>query len=383
VVRAARLIQPVEDEDMSGIGASHRDPGEGGDPSSGSTRRGVVRLPVVSTGGIVVVTVLVVLGLAPLRYSGPVVSADESQYLMKIDMCITSAAFSPDGRRLAWSAYGDTILTREWDEGGYLGSTSGFTLERGEANKSLGFSADGSALAVGFFDGRVKLWDLLQRSFCTVLVSPGSTVRSVAFAPDGGVLAAGTADSTIRLWDRATGNPLADLRGNQSGVSRLAFSPVGHTLASSHVDGQVIVWDWSTGRRVMTILPERPPMYGVVPLAFAADGKALAFTTGSSVTFWNLVSRKRIVQVGKLNRPIMALAMSPDGRQIAAGGVDGRIECWEAGTGELRATLRDHEAMICAMAFSTDGRHLMSFGSDGNVRLWLQGQDFPLSRPSR
>jgi len=64
------------------------------------------------------------------------------------------------------------------------------------------------------------------------------------------------------------------------------------------------------------------------------------------------------------------LAVSPDGRTLAAGTWLGLIELRDAVTGALRATLPGHVRMVTGLSFSPDGRRLASSGNDGAVQLW-------------
>jgi WD40 repeat protein len=57
-------------------------------------------------------------------------------------------------------------------------------------------------------------------------------VCALAYSPDGSVLASGGEDRKIRLWDRAAGRENSILRGHPACVYSLAFSPDGQTLAS-------------------------------------------------------------------------------------------------------------------------------------------------------
>lgn len=70
---------------------------------------------------------------------------------------------------------------------------------------SLAFSADGSALASGGMDGRVKVWEPTSGRCVQTLEGPGDAVEWLAWHPKGGVVLAGAADFTAWMWLAATG----------------------------------------------------------------------------------------------------------------------------------------------------------------------------------
>jgi hypothetical protein len=66
----------------------------------------------------------------------------------------------------------------------------------------------------------------------------------------------------------------------------------------------------------------------------------------------------------------MAVAFSPDGRQIASGSEDTTVRVWDAATGQHRKTLTGHSELVTAVAFSPDGRQIASGSWDETVRVW-------------
>jgi WD40 repeat protein len=117
-------------------------------------------------------------------------------------------------------------------------------------------------------------------------------------------------------------------------VSRLRFSQDGKTLASGSWDGTVKLWDdpprageWRP-RATLT-----GPDFTVNDLAFRPDGKVLAFTTNDSekANVWLAdVGSGKVVGSCRSGRAATAVAFSADGRWLATGNLDGRLEVWDA-----------------------------------------------------
>ena len=64
------------------------------------------------------------------------------------------------------------------------------------------------------------------------------------------------------------------------------------------------------------------------------------------------------------------MAFSPDGKTLAAGGLNGVVQLWNFHTGKPRRTLHGHTGLVNSVAFSPGGETLASGGDDGTVRLW-------------
>jgi WD40 repeat protein/serine/threonine protein kinase len=82
------------------------------------------------------------------------------------------------------------------------------------------------------------------------------------------------------------------------------------------------------------------------------------------------------------DQPVRTLAVSPDGRWLAAGDQANRILLWDTQTRKLAgAPLTGHTQQVNSVAFSADSRMLASASADGTVRLWEVPDGKPLGGP--
>jgi WD40 repeat protein/serine/threonine protein kinase len=79
-----------------------------------------------------------------------------------------------------------------------------------------------------------------------------------------------------------------------------------------------------------------------------------------------------VAVLGRQNHwsPVVALALSPDGKRLASGGDDQVIRLWDPETLQQTGILEGHKGRVWCLAFSPDSRFLASVGIDGSLRLW-------------
>jgi WD40 repeat protein/DNA-directed RNA polymerase subunit M/transcription elongation factor TFIIS len=229
---------------------------------------------------------------------------------------------------------------------------------------SLCLTPDNRLLAVGLDDNRVRVWDYVAKKEKAVLAGHHEPVIAVALSPDGKYLASGGTDKFVRLWDVALERPIQtyELRSDHPAV---AFTPDSNTLIVAGADEKdVKLWDLKTHALKQTIEHPRASALALTP-----DGKFLA-AGGNGATVWNLETGKKIAGVDGHRGIVLAVAMTSDAKILFTASADDTVKIWDTATSTERKTLAGHERSMHCLALTPDGKILAAGSSDGKVSLW-------------
>src|SRR5262249_17813978 len=154
---------------------------------------------------------------------------------------------------------------------------------------------------------------------------------------------------TIRLWDAATGQSQAELVRHKLLITGLAFSPDGKWLASSAGDPnpfnpahELLLWDTGKGDVSADLMSGRGS--GAACVAIAPDGKTLAVGRfDGKIQLFDLAARRQTAELPGHTGRASGLAFLPDGQTLASSGHDETVRLWDLTAKKEKAVLRGHE----------------------------------------
>jgi WD40 repeat protein len=179
----------------------------------------------------------------------------------------------------------------------------------------------------------------------------------------------------IRIKELAPQPAVAlDAGGHTSSVKGAVFTTDGKQLVTVSHDKTIRVWDVNTGAPARVL---RPPLGSgkigeYFAVALSPDGTTVAAGGHYGRVFLiDLASgRMRHFLVGHSDS-VNGLDFSPDGRSLATASSDKTVRIWDVATGKTIRTLAGHTAVVNAVRFSPDGRKLATGARDKSARIFL------------
>jgi WD40 repeat protein len=243
-----------------------------------------------------------------------------------------------------------------------------------DSPKQLAVSSDQETLAWVEGEHQIHMWNP-QKDYDILVDSGAESIIDLIFDPTGVSLVGTTGDYQILSWN--INGDESDYSVNYPGwLVDLDYSPDGAQLAGvSQEEFVVPIFDVLTGleqRRLVWSEHASPVLYGAY---FSPNWQTIAWVTRGTIQLMNVGSAS-LGPTLEHEDFIVATSWSPTNKLIAsaaAGTVGGNylplVALWDVESGRVVATLV-HDAPILQIAFSPDGSQLASLDNNGMLRIW-------------
>jgi cytochrome c len=189
-------------------------------------------------------------------------------------------------------------------------------------------------------------------------------IVDLATSSDQTTIASASWDHTVRLWPLA-GGVARVLEGHQQNVNGVAFTPDGRKLVSVGYDATLRISPLAGGGAPVAVTLPTP----LNKVAVATDGQLMAAGADGKVYFLS-PSGDVIATVEAGPAPIISLAISRDGKLVAAAGIRGSVAIINRAEHRVLRTLVGPGLPVWSVAFLPDSRTLLSGGADRMIRRW-------------
>jgi WD40 repeat protein/tRNA A-37 threonylcarbamoyl transferase component Bud32 len=274
---------------------------------------------------------------------------------------VLSLSFSPDGKRIVTGGYDGRIKIYDTISGAEIMTFPGHS----DVILSVNFTNDGTRIISSSMDGIIKVWDAVSGDEIATYHNPdGYGIRAVP-SPDGKKVVFNSNDHIVRIWNLSAEGSIKTLCGHKQWVAWVTFSPDGKYIASGDWDGVVKFWDVITGNEVMT-LKRNQLSSPISRLAFSPDGKRIV-VGGMKLKVWNAETGNQELTLQGHGGWIEDVIFSHDGKRIIAASPS--LNIWDASTG-TEIFSHDEGEVHSKVAISPDGKTIAANSGEGNITLF-------------
>ena len=284
---------------------------------------------------------------------------------------VTAMAMAAEQSAVVTGAADGTL--RVWDLLVDGGSAGAHTLTDHQSTiDAMVLSHQGDTLVSVGRDQRLRVWKLDHHGVPSPLrvIVPDRAVQQVAVSDDGRWIAATSAGLLI-VWSTVDAELKIERAAHGDEIRRVAFSRGGDWLVSADRGGDVLAWRMQpTGPAEGE--PRRTALgAGITALAVSDEQVAVAVPSadGAQVLAWPVGEvGGSTAQLWRHAVPVTALTFDANGRMLASGGADGRVNTGQWGEGRFQPTeAYSLGESVGALGFTrgADEKVFLALGGDG------------------
>jgi WD40 repeat protein len=235
-----------------------------------------------------------------------------------------------------------------------------WSIATDEYPTALAFASDGRCCAIGDAGGTVVVVDAAEGRVLARHSADAAGVLALAWQPGTRRLAVGGQSGVVALYGADGCEAETPLDGGW--LERLAWQPDGRRLVA--VQGRTLHQLDADGRRLASSAPQASTLTG---LAFRAGGRQIVTCCYGGVAVHDAGSLA-VTRRFRWNGSLIALALSPNDRVVAAGLQDATVHFWRFADGR-DAQMSGYAMKPKSLAFSADSQWLATSGGPA-VIVW-------------
>ncbi len=246
---------------------------------------------------------------------------------------VHSLDFSPDGSLLAVAAgtpaqIGELKLFETAS-----GKLIADLVRTDDSVFSAAFSPDGRRIACAGADHKLRVFGVTNHRRLLEIDEHADWVMGVAWSPDGRRLASASRDKTGKLFDANTGEPLWTFNGHGKAVYAIGFSGNGQQVVTASGDHEVRSWNPDTGKQIRRITRFGDEVFS---LRVTPAGDVFSVSADRTARRHKLSNGKELKRYAGHSDWVYSVAIHEKSDRLATGSFDGEVRIWSASDGSLK-----------------------------------------------
>jgi len=191
-------------------------------------------------------------------------------------------------------------------------------------------------------------------------------VGALCWSADGSQVGSGSWDGTARVWDVKSGKTVLTIKTGHEWVNAVIYSPNATKIATGGRNEDALkIWDAKTGELFKTLKQDEQ----VWSLAWTSDGKKL-ISGAFQIGIFDTATWQQIAVLEGHTHFVEAISLFRNERFLASASVDETARLWNLDTNLPIGPPLQHENRLNCAALSPDGKVLVTGCKNGHVYTW-------------
>ncbi|VDM60532.1 unnamed protein product [Angiostrongylus costaricensis] len=238
---------------------------------------------------------------------------------------------------------------------------------------SVAMNSTGDWLALGCGKGsaaQLVVWEWQSETYVLKQQSHSQRILTMQYSPDGSLLATGAEDGKVKIWSGRTAFCTVTFDEHTSAVTGVCWTQSGKAILSASLDGTVRAHDLKRYRNFRTMACPEPTQLGSLAVDQSGDIVVAAAKEVFSIFLWSMENGS-LLDIFSGHRSNIA-SISMHGNILASVSWDRTLKMWNIVDSSCETTVLPQEGL--SVAFSPCGQLVAVLTVDSNITLY-HGKD--------
>ncbi|CAI5445765.1 unnamed protein product [Caenorhabditis angaria] len=235
--------------------------------------------------------------------------------------------------------------------------------------QTVSFNLSGDWIAIGCGKGsaaQLVVWEWQSETYVMKQQAHSLRITSCEYSPDGSQVATGAEDGKVKIWNGRTSFCTVTFDEHTSAVTAVKWTQNGRAILSASLDGTVRAHDLKRYRNFRTLVCPEPTQLGSLAVDKAGDLVVAGAKEVFNIYIWSFETGNLLDILSGHGSVISAIDVS--GNQIVSSSWDRTIKVWNIVDSQAETTEVSHEAVN--VRYSPGGDIIAVLTSDSVVTFY-------------